>query len=544
MNKDSKPYWLLVIPIIALVALFAGWIRLDIVSPNIMRYIIGALIVVAVVINGMFYWNMSLKKRVDQKTKELTAALRALEQSNKKVNGIINSIPDMVFLLDRNGVYLDYLSHVNEKDLYLKPELFIGKSLKDTMPESIAEKAMEKIRVLFEIKQIQILNYELMINGSLGFYESRFVMIDEDMVMCIIRDISEKKKNEDLLYSLSIHDMPTGLYNRNYFEEKIKSLTGDELRDIGIVICDIDGLKLVNDTLGHAEGDNYLRTVADILRENFPADSIVSRIGGDEFAVISMNISQSEIQNIKRKISKIIDLHNKEGRVVPISLSVGYAIKGEKHKSISEVFKEADDFMYREKLHHRQSIRSNNIDLLNKMLLSKTFKSAMKMEEMISYMTQLAVKEGIMDEQLKDLRLFVLFHDVGNIGISESLLLKKSALTKDEWLEMRRHTEIGYRIAESSSDLKHISEWIFKHQERWDGTGYPFGLKGYDIPIQCRILALVDSYNAMISDRPYRKALSKEQAIEELKKEAGKQFEPALTDAFLELLKEKEESID
>ena len=544
MRKDSKPYWLLVIPIIALVALFAGWIRLDIVSPNIMRYIIGALIVVAVVINGMFYWNMSLKKRVDQKTKELTAALRALEQSNQKVNGIINSIPDMVFLLDRNGVYLDYLSHVNEKDLYLKPELFIGKSLKDTMPESIAEKAMEKIRVLFEIKQIQILNYELMINGSLGFYESRFVMIDEDMVMCIIRDISEKKKNEDLLYSLSIHDMPTGLYNRNYFEEKIKSLTGDELRDIGIVICDIDGLKLVNDTLGHAEGDNYLRTVADILRENFPADSIVSRIGGDEFAVISMNISQSEIQNIKRKISKIIDLHNKEGRVVPISLSVGYAIKGEKHKSISEVFKEADDFMYREKLHHRQSIRSNNIDLLNKMLLSKTFKSAMKMEEMISYVTKLAVKQGIMDEQLKDLRLFVLFHDVGNIGISESLLLKKSALTKDEWLEMRRHTEIGYRIAESSSDLKHISEWIFKHQERWDGTGYPFGLKGYDIPIQCRILALVDSYNAMISDRPYRKALSKEQAIEELKKEAGKQFEPALTDAFLELLEEKEESID
>lgn len=515
-----------------------------IISTNMLRF---GLITVSVMI-GVFlllsYWNISLKNRVTKKTHELTAALKNLERSNSKVNGIINAIPDLVFLLNFQGAYVDYLSRVEEKDLYLKPEEFIGKTLKDTMPQDLAERSMEKLSLLKETKQIQVLHYDLDINGSVGHYESRFVLIDEELVLCIVRDISDNKKSQDLLYSISIHDMPTGLYNRNYFETSLELLSKMSHEGTAIAICDIDGLKLVNDTLGHAEGDNYINVVAKILYNIFPKECVVSRIGGDEFAIIYPNATKIEMDNLKNKIAESIDLHNKNGKVIPISLSVGYCIKSEYHQSMEDVFKEADDFMYREKLWHRRSVRNNNVDVLYNMMESKDFVSVSHGENLRRYSKVLAAKQGMTDEMIKDIELLAQFHDVGQISIDDKILFKPGSLTDEEWTEIKRHTEIGYRIAEASPELRHISELIFKHHEWWDGSGYPFGIKGKEIPIQCRIFSVADAYDAMTSERSYRRALSKSAAIEELRRLSGKQFEPAIVEDFIGIFSDESTATD
>ncbi len=235
------------------------------INKNVMRYVFVGIVLVMFILFFLAYWNISLKSSVERKTRELSDALRKLELSNSKVSGIIHSIPDLVFVLDRNGVYLDFLSETREKSLYLKKEFFIGKSLTEVMPPYLAMEGMKRIERLFDTGEIQILEYDLEINGATGYFESRFVLLEEDLVLCIIRDTTERRKSQDLLYEMSTHDFPTGLYNRNFFEAELKRIQETPREDIGIVVCDIDGLKLVNDTLGHSEGDNYLKTVSKLL---------------------------------------------------------------------------------------------------------------------------------------------------------------------------------------------------------------------------------------------------------------------------------------
>ena len=143
---------------------------------------------------------------------------------------------------------------------------------------------------------------------------------------------------------------------------------------------------------------------------------------------------------------------------------------------------------------------------------------------------------------MTDLRLLAQFHDIGKVGIPDRILLKPGALEPDEVIEMRRHCEIGHRIAQSSPDLLPVADWVLKHQEWWNGGGYPLGLAGERIPIECRILSIADAYDAMTSDRPYRKAMSHAAAVAELRRCAGSQFDPELVELFIETCSDKAES--
>ena len=135
---------------------------------------------------------------------------------------------------------------------------------------------------------------------------------------------------------------------------------------------------------------------------------------------------------------------------------------------------------------------------------------------------------------MTDLRLLAQFHDIGKVGIPDRILLKPGPLSPEEMVEMKRHSEIGHRIANSSPDLLPVADWVLKHQEWWNGAGYPLGLAGEKIPIECRILAIADAYDAMTSDRPYRKAMSHDAAVTELRRCAGTQFDPTLVELFIQ----------
>lgn len=153
-------------------------------------------------------------------------------------------------------------------------------------------------------------------------------------------------------------------------------------------------------------------------------------------------------------------------------------------------------------------------------------------------MASLARSLELPEDRFNYLLLLAQFHDLRKVGIPDRILFKPGPLTEEEWREIQKHSEIGHRIAQSVPDLAPIADWILKHHERWDGHGYPLGLSGEDIPLECRILAIADAYDSMTSDRPYRKAMSREEAIGELKRCMGTQFDPQLTEKFSWIVQE------
>lgn len=303
-----------------------------------------------------------------------------------------------------------------------------------------------------------------------------------------------------------------------------------------LIICDIDGLKLVNDTMGHLKGDELLKNAALLIKETFTLPkSIIARIGGDEFAVLLPYMGLQQMENKCFELNEKIDVYNKTNVDFPLSISVGYAAKRDSRTSITDVFKEADNNLNREKLHHSKSNRSAVVQTLMIALEARDHIKeghADRMQEMVVTMAKFL---GLAERTIADLQIFASFHDIGKVGISDTILFKPGALNEKERKEMERHSEIGFRIAQSSPDLSIIADWILKHHEWWNGQGYPLQLKGREIPLECRILAIADAFDAMTSDRPYRKALTQEQALKELESGAGRQFDPDLVNVFIGL---------
>lgn len=355
----------------------------------------------------------------------------------------------------------------------------------------------------------------------------------------IYTDISERKKYEEKLRYLSLHDGLTGLYNRNYFEEELKRLESSRLYPITLISADLDGLKLINDTIGHKKGDELLKNTAKILEKSVRKSDVVARIGGDEFVVILPKTPEDVGEKVVERIKSAINDYNAQKSHLPLSLSIGLATTESPEQTLEETLKMADDLMYRDKLYHRTSSRNKIVESLLAALAERDRIADGHAARLLDLCQKLGKKAGLSTKQQIDLALLAQVHDLGKVGIPDNILFKPGPLTEKEWEVMRLHPEKGYRIAQSAPDLSGIAELILKHHERWDGKGYPLGLKGEDIPVECRILAIVDSFDAMTNDRPYKKGLKKDEALEEIIKYAGTQFDPNLVDMFLELFKEE-----
>lgn len=372
---------------------------------------------------------------------------------------------------------------------------------------------------------VSILGYPIVVEGNqIGIFG-------------IYNDITERKQAEDRLKYVSLHDSLTGLYNRAYFEEEMRRLGSGRYAPVSIIVCDVDGLKLVNDALGHEVGDTLLLAASKVISDSFRDGDVVARIGGDEFAVLLPNCPFPAVKTACNKIRANIERYNQEHPKLPLSISIGCA-SGDGSKSMSTLFKEADNEMYREKLQRGRSTRSTIVQALIESYEARDFVSDGHVERLQRLVSELGRSIGLSDAHIADLCLLAQFHDIGKVGIPDRILFKPGPLTQDERREMQRHCEIGHRIALSSPDLAPIADWILKHQEWWNGMGYPLGLKGEDICLVCRILSIADAYDAMTNDRPYRKAMSHEEAVAELKKYAGIQFDPELVPRFIEIIEE------
>ena len=347
-----------------------------------------------------------------------------------------------------------------------------------------------------------------------------------------ITDIVERKQLEEKLIYFSMRDSLTGLYSRAYFEEEMRRLNDGRYTPIAVLVCDVDGLKMYNDSFGHLVGDRLIKKVAELLANNFRTGDVVARIGGDEFAVLLPHVTRETVEKAVIKLQKAISEENANNAEFLLSLSIGMAIDANKKVDLIRLFREADSDMYREKNKRSPQIRAAITRTVVRLLESRDYVEDGHTRRVSELCVHLANEIGLQTEQIQKLQLLAEYHDLGKVGIPDRILFKLGPLSETEMREVQRHSEIGHRIALSVAEIRPVAEWILKHQEWWDGRGYPLGLSGEDIPLECRILAIADAYDTMTSGRPYRKPLSPEEAMAELQKCAGSQFDPTLVALF------------
>jgi len=354
--------------------------------------------------------------------------------------------------------------------------------------------------------------------------------------ICMIIDITDKKEKEEKIKYLNYHDVLTGIYNRAFFEEEIDRLDTECQLPLSTITGDINGLKFINDTLGHAEGDRLLVEMAKILKKCSRKEDIVARIGGDEFSILMPKTNSEEAHAILDKIyTECKDYKiNRDKDSIFCSIALGYATKNTTAESFVNITKIAEDNMYRRKLLAHKSFHSSLMSSIKATLFEKSHETEEHAERLVGLSRELGKALKLAEEQLSELELLSTLHDIGKISIDDSILTKPGKLIDEEWQEIKRHPGIGCRIAMASPEPVPIADYILCHHERWDGKGYPQGLSEKSIPLLSRILAVVDAYDAMTSDRPYRKAMSIEQAMIEIENNAGTQFDPEITKIFIE----------
>lgn len=468
-------------------------------------------------------------------------SLKASERSNAM---LLSNLPGMAYRCsyDQHWTMVFVSDGCYELTGY-RPEDFIDNQV-ISFDEVIHPDYRETIRIRWNqaLKEKTILKEEYYIIGKdqqqkwilehgQGVYDEHGEVIG---VEGLILDMSERKKKEDEILYLNYHDAFTGLYNRRYFDKAKEQFDTEDKYPLSVIIGDINGLKVINSALGHAEGDKLILQIAKILKDCLRNGDILARSGGDEFSILLPNTSYEEADRVVNQIGRFCEEYKKNilDEAYHVSISVGCATKKVRDVSLTSIIKEAEESMYRHKLLQSKSLHSSIISSMKTTLFEKSQETEEHAQRLITLSKAIGQQLNLVEGQLNELELLSTLHDIGKIGISDNILNKPGKLNDEEWLEMKKHPEMGYRIAMSTPELAPIAEYILYHHERWDGQGYPGGKRGEDIPLLSRIIAIADSYDAMTSDRPYRKAMTQEDAFEEIRKNAGSQFDPYLCELF------------
>lgn len=468
---------------------------------------------------------------------------KIIEERENILKVVMDTLPGRVFYKDRNGRYV----YVNKQfdEFYNKEGIgeVVGKTNFDIHPsEELAIKYTKEDNEVIETKKSIKAETILYSDDEKEIYTEavKVPVIDKDGevagVVGLILDVTEKKEAEEKLKRLSFTDILTGLYNRTYFEEKAQELLREEHLPIGVIMGDANGLKLVNDTLGHSQGDELLKLIANLLRDVCSEGQLIFRTGGDEFVILVPNTTEYECEHIIRKIFK--QCKNYKHDLIDLSISLGSSITDNLNKSIYDALKEADDKVYRQKLLQKNSLSSSMMHSLQMGLQTKSLETEEHTDRVLEHSLAIGERLFLPMSVMDELTLVAKLHDIGKIGISEDILLKQGKLTDDEFEIVKTHAEKGYRIIKASNQLDNVAKGVLTHHERWDGKGYPLELKGEGIPLIARIVSVADSYDAMTNNAIYKKTFSKEEAIEEMIRCAGKQFDPNIVKAFVEYLEE------
>lgn len=354
----------------------------------------------------------------------------------------------------------------------------------------------------------------------------------DSRIMLILTDMTEQQQSRERLEYLSTHDTLTGLYNRNFIDRWLSDTSKDLPLPLSMVMTDMNGLKLVNDVFGHLRGDSLLVRSAELLQQTFGPEAICARWGGDEFLVLLPDSDAKACADKVRLLNEACE--RTEPNPIKISMAVGAVSMTDRSQDYAQLFLQAEKDMYKKKLIESRNVRKQLIEDISGMMYASGIEDPAHIERVTAMAVELAGRLGITrnSSQMNMLILLSRLHDVGKIAIPREVFRHEAPLTDNQWDVMRTHSEIGYWLAFSLGEPA-LAEAILSMHERWDGKGYPYGLQREQIPEMSRLLAIVDAFDIMTHDQPYRKSVSKDEALGEIIENSGTQFDPLVVEVFV-----------
>lgn len=498
------------------------------------------LVFVSVTSAFIFYRiSRELKRAASLKT-SIVKADSALDQKTVLFSAVLESSPDiMVFSLDRNYRY----SAFNKRHKYSMlrswgQEIDIGVSaldiIKDKEKANILREEFDRVLAGEFFSAVDEFSESV---DSRSYWQKYYspIMNDEREVIgltCFVLNITPLKRAQEQNLYISYHDVLTGLYNRRYCEDAIRKTDKKENMPISVVMGDVNGLKLVNDAFGHHTGDLLLKKGAEAITAACDGKGIVSRWGSDEYMILLPGVTEAGAEELVNKIKLVCA--QSQVNSISVDISFGLATKTILEESILYIIKSAEDHMNRNKIVESKSMRNNIIKTIMHTLHEKNPREESHSKRVGELCKKIGLSLRLPEIEVNLLNLAGFLHDIGKIAIDDRLLSRSDDLSDEDIAILRTHPEIGCRIIRSSYDVGEIAEAILCHHERWDGTGYPKGLIGNEIPKYARVIAIADSFDAMTSKRPYRETFTPEQAAEEIRKGSGTLYDPEIVDAFLQ----------
>lgn len=484
--------------------------------------------------------SIRLEGLVADKTMELIKTIAGLKHEKDLAQNYLNIAGVMIVILDSNG-NVSLMNRkgcniigINEKDI-------IGKNWFDNyIPKGSRNKMRKVFSKVFDKDSKLVEKYENIILTSsdekrlISWNNSVLYDIDKNIIGVLSsgEDITELKQKEDELSYLSYHDQLTGLYNRRFFVEQMSRFDNPRNLPLSIIMGDVNGLKLINDAFGHQTGDDLLKMIGDTISKSIRGNDIAARWGGDEFTVLLPNTTADEAEILIARIQKmILKAAFKYGK---ISISFGIDTKKEKQEDLNKIFISAEELMYQNKLVEIDSIRGETINTIMTTLFEKSAEVKEHSVRVSELSVLIAKKMGLSKANINDIKTMGMIHDIGKIVIDLHILDKPGKLTSEEREIIQQHPLSGSRMLNSSHEYTRLAAGVLHHHERIDGKGYPNGIVGDQIPLESKIIAVADAYDAMTAERPYRlNPLTTKEAIDELHKHSGTQFDINVVDIFV-----------
>jgi diguanylate cyclase (GGDEF)-like protein len=347
-----------------------------------------------------------------------------------------------------------------------------------------------------------------------------------------------EKSKKELMYK-TYRDELTGLYNRTYMAEVLDKLNTEDNLPFSILLADLNSLKITNDIFGHGMGDRMLIRVSEIISENIKDNHVACRIGGDEIVVLMPSTTEEEACDILEKIQRAA-LDSNEDPIKPlVALGCATALDHD-HNGFNKLFNLAEDRMYANKIANSERDYDLMIRSIKDSLYENPYENRDHYDRLVTMCRQIGEFLKLEKKDIENLVLLAEYHDIGKAGLINELFQKEGPLTSEEWQRTKRHPELGFKIVSASAKLFQIGKGIFAHHERWDGTGYPQGLKGEEIPFIARLFAIVEAYDVMTHERSYKQTYTRDQALQELLDNAGTQFDPSLVELFVDYINNSE----
>ena len=454
-----------------------------------------------------------------------------LQSAQERNTAMLHAIPDLFFIITPEGRITHYHASIRPEETSMPPERFLNRLVTDVFPQDTGDPMLSRVREALLQNAMQVFEYSMDYSGKTRHFEGRVLPINRESVLLLARDITERKLRLERIEYLSFHDQLTGLYNRRWYKQQITRMDRPENLPLSVIMADLNGLKLTNDAFGHQMGDILLKKTADVLRR-ICEEETVFHLGGDEFVIILPKTEGKAAEEICRRIQKGVS--SESAGMLVFSVSIGYAVKHEEPESYSDIFRQAEDDMYRHKLNEGVEMRRRAVNQILQTLYLRSPREMQHSQKVGELCQKIARVMGLNQEAVEQAYQAGVMHDIGKIGIDEEILEKTTRLDDGELREMRRHSEVGYRLLNSVHGLAHIAPFVLEHHERWDGAGYPKGIPGEKIAQIARIIAVADGYDAMVSPRTYKQPITPAEALVEVRRCAGKQYDPRVARALVE----------